>query len=318
MRSVISKNTIRTIEAKLIGELAYPVKPLYDMAKRTLGPLDMILPTALFEERGDPPPGEEPAEPGDEEGSDEAEAHDNEPGAIEERGVDPPLTGGAASSGGHIPPTGTAEDTPGASSGGHMPPTGTAGDTSGAIPGADAAADGCPRFKVDTSGRRYRIDEYGNRILAGNRRPSYIPSEDWTKMSKKRKDEAHAEWMAKGAKDAANAASEAARGLAGSGPSLPAAAATQQDGHRPAINEKRHNPNMMLMIMCGLMGMVTGIEPNLERMSSMSGELKQLFHDTSHAPAAANAAAVNEGTARQDDANGKAGEYTPSIRAYPP
>ena len=40
---------IRTLEAKLVGDLAFPVKPIYDMAKRTLGPLDMILPTAIFE-----------------------------------------------------------------------------------------------------------------------------------------------------------------------------------------------------------------------------------------------------------------------------
>ena len=45
---------IRTLEAKLVGELAYPVKPIYDMAKRTLVPLDMIFPTALFEEGGGP------------------------------------------------------------------------------------------------------------------------------------------------------------------------------------------------------------------------------------------------------------------------
>jgi hypothetical protein len=165
-----------------------------------------------------------------------------EPIASEERGVDPPPTGGAASSGGHMPPTGTDEDTPGAGSGGHVPPTGTAEDMSGAILGADAAADDYPRFKVDTSGRRYRIDVYGNRILAGNRRPSYIPSEDWTKMSKKRKDEAHAAWVSKVAKDVADAASEAAPGPAGSGSSLPAAAATQQDKRTPSSTKNAPTP----------------------------------------------------------------------------
>jgi hypothetical protein len=87
-------------------------------------------------------------------------------------------------------------------------------------------------------------------------------------MSKKRKDEAHAAWVPKGAKDVARAASEAAPGSAGNGSSLPAAAATQQDKRKPAIIEKRPNPNMMLMIMCGMLGMATGIEPSLEQVSN--------------------------------------------------
>ena len=87
-------------------------------------------------------------------------------------------------------------------------------------------------------------------------------------MSKKRKDEAHAEWVAREAKDVAHATSEAAFGSAGSGSSLPVAAATGQDRRGHAITEKRPNPNMTLMIM----GMANGIEPSLVQVLTMSGE----------------------------------------------
>jgi hypothetical protein len=147
---------------------------------------------------------------------------------------------------------------------------------SGAIPAADAAANGYPMFKVDASGRRYRIDEFGNRVLTGNRRPPYITSVGWTKMSPKRKDEAHAAWMAKRAQDAAKAASEVALGSVGSSTSLPAAAATQQVKHTIVGNEKRPNHNMMLMIMCGMMGILTGIDPSPVQVSALSGEFERV------------------------------------------
>ena len=106
-------------------------------------------------------------------------------------------------------------------------------------------------------------------------------------MSKKLKDEAHAEWVAKGAKDVAHAAFEAARESAGSGSSLPAAAATKQEKRSPVINKKRPNPNMMLMIMCGMLRIATGIEPSLEQVSALSGEFERMFKSAPCAPTAA-------------------------------
>ena len=135
-------------------------------------------------------------------------------------------------------------------------------------------------------------------------------------MSKKRKDEVHAAWVAKGAQDAANAASEAALGPAGSGSSLPAAAATQQDKRTPVANEKRPNPNMMLMSMCGMMGMLPGLDPSLEQVSALSWEFERMFKNAPCASTAACATTRNGEPAGQDDVKGNVGEYNPAIRAY--
>ena len=46
-----------------------------------------------------------------------------------------------------------------------------------------------PRYALDKRGRRCPIDEYGNRIIPGNRRPPGFPTHLWDKMKPEEKDD---------------------------------------------------------------------------------------------------------------------------------
>jgi hypothetical protein len=121
-------------------------------------------------------------------------------------------------------------------------------EVSGGASGSGGVAPAAPRneavdaakFRVDTMGRRYQLDEFGNRAWAGSSRPPYVNSDLWKTLSKKDKKTLTDEWKAS---EKARLDADAAR------PFALAAKLVQKKG-------KKSSAANALLMLTGLMGML--------------------------------------------------------------
>ena len=166
-RRLTELHPVRTMEAKLVGNMSFPMKAKYDLLKRTL-PMTIIKPAESYSLSPRDKVSEEVGVVNTGKGVGAVEESGSD-GAMEEEALD---TGGAASSGGDHPPGENAQG-------------GDAGEKK-------------RHFRTDAIGRTYEYDEHGNRIfknpLHGSLRPPTIPLSEWQKLSKRNKQELHDKW----------------------------------------------------------------------------------------------------------------------------